>query len=161
MLQIAEKTLENAMIALIGLDMGEGVEEVPEAVLTLLRRERRQREKNARGPLRGKATLVEANASEAVKTNAPVGVPHGLPRDLLATRPKGPIPAGYSPVVRDAAVQTDDPVPPPMPTWEELRAGLERARALDQTANRVRTETFEALERYAGMTAEPHLEVAY
>ena len=78
MLRIPEKTLENAMIALIGLDMGEGVEQVAEAALTLLRRERRQREKDARGPPRGKATLVEANAAEAAKTNAPVGVPYAL-----------------------------------------------------------------------------------
>ena len=161
MLQIPQKTLENAMIALIGLDMGEGVDEVHEAVLTLLHWEHRQREKDARGPPGGKATLVEANAKEAAKTNAPVGVPHGSPRNLLATRPKGPIPAGYAPVVRDAAVQTDDPVLPPVPTWEELRAGLERARSLDQAANRVRTEAFETLERYAGMAAEPHPEAAY
>ena len=53
MLRIPEKALENAMIALIGLDMGEDVEEVAEAALSLLRRERPQREKEARGPLRG------------------------------------------------------------------------------------------------------------
>ena len=82
-------------------------------------------------------------------------------RDLLATRTKGPIPAGYSRMVRDAAVKTDDPVMPPAPTWPELRAGMERACALDQTANRIRTEAFEAIERYAGMTAEPHPEAAY
>ena len=158
MLRIPEKTLENAMIALIGLDMGEGVEEVAEAAFTLLHRERRQRERDARGLPREKATLAEANAAEAAKANAPVGVPHGPPEDLLETRPKGPIPAGYAPIVRDAAVQTDDPVLPPSSTWEELRAGLKRARALDQTANRVRTEAFEALERYAGMTADPHAE---
>ena len=149
------------MIALIGLDRGEGAEEVAEAALALLRRERRQREKDARGPPRGKATLAEVNATEVVPNGAPVGVPHVSPRDLLATRPRGAIPAGYARMVTDAAVQTDDPVLPPEPTWEELRAGLERARALDQTANRVRAEAFEALDRYAGTTAQPHPEAAY
>ena len=60
--------------------------------------------------------------------------------------------------MKDATVQTDDPVLPPTPTWEELRAGLERARALDQTAHRMRAE---ALECYAGITAEPNPETAY
>ena len=161
MLQIPEKRLENAMIALIGLDMGEGVEEVSEAALNLLRRERRQREKEARGPLRGQATVVEVNAAEASTNNAPVGVPHASPRDAQATRNRGPIPARYPRTVRDAAVQTDDPMLSPAPTWEELRAGLERARVLDQMAHRMRAEAFEALECYAGMTAEPHSEAAY
>ena len=146
------------MIALIGLDRGEGVEEVAEAALTFLRRERRQRERNALGPPQRKATLVEVSVAEAVPTDSPVGMPHVSPRVLLATRPRGPIPAGYSRMVTDAAVQTDDPV---LPTWEELRTGLERARALDQTANRVRAEAFEALKRYAVTTAEPHPEAAY
>ena len=128
MLRIPEKTLENAMIALIGLDMGEGVEEITEAALSLLRRERRQREKEARGPLRGQATVVEVNAVEAATTNAAVGVPHVSPRDALATHHRGPIPAYYPRTVKDAAVQMEDPVLPPAPTWEELRAGLERAR---------------------------------
>ena len=126
MLQIPEKTLENATIALIGLDMGEGVEEVAEAALTLLRRERRQREEGARWLPQGKATLAEANAAEAAKANAPVGVRHGPPQVLLETRHKGPIPAGYVPIVRDAAIQTDDPVLPPAPTWKELRSNAMR-----------------------------------
>ena len=79
MLRIPEETFENVMVALIGLDMDGGVEEVAEAALTLLRRERRQREKEARGPLRGQATIVEATATEAAATNAPVGVPHSSP----------------------------------------------------------------------------------
>ena len=161
MLRIPEKALENAMIALIGLNRGEEVEEVAEAALTLLRRQRRQRERDARGPPRGTATVEEANAAEAAPANAPTGVPYGSPRDLLATRPRGPIPAGYARMVRDAAVQADDPAMPPAPTWPELRAGLEQARALDQMAHRMRTEAFEALERYTGMTAEPHPEAAY
>ena len=104
---------------------------------------------------------MEVSVAEAVPTDSPVGVHHVSPRDLLATRPRGRIPAGYFQMVTNAAVQTDDPVLPPAPTWEELRIGLERARALDQTANRVRAEAFEALERYAGITAEPHPEAAY
>ena len=104
---------------------------------------------------------IEVNAAEASTTNAHVGVPHVLPQDAQVTRHRGPIPAEYPKTVRDAAVQTDDPVQLPAPTWEELRAGLERARALDQTAHRMRAEAFEALERYAGMTAEPHPEAAY
>ena len=64
-------------------------------------------------------------------------------------------------MIRDAAVQTDDPVLSPAPTWEELRASLERARALDQTAHQVRTKAFEALEHNVEMTAEPHPEAAH
>ena len=67
MLQILEKTLENAMIALIGLDMGEGVGKVAEAAVNLLRRERRQQEKQARGPLRGQATVLVGQAVDGKK----------------------------------------------------------------------------------------------
>ena len=139
MLRIPEETLENTMTALIGLDMGEGVEEVAEAALSLLRC---QREKEARGPLRGQATVVEVDAAEAATANAPVGVPHVSLREALATYHRRPTPAGYPRTVKDAAVQTSDSVLPPTPTWEELHAGLERVRALDQTAHPMRAEAF-------------------
>ena len=161
MLQIPERTLENAMIALICLDMGEGVEKVAEAALNLLRRGRRQREKEAQGPLRGQATVVEVNAAEASTNNAPVGVPRASPRDAQATRHRGSIPAGYSRTVKDAAVQTEAHHLPIETTWDELRDRLVNARALDLAATRARSEVFEALDRYVKTCAEPHPEATY
>ena len=93
-------------------------------------------------------------------TNAPVGMPHVSPQDALATRHRGPIPAGYPRTVKDVAVQTEALLPIE-PTWDELRDGLVNARALDLAATRARSEVLEALDRYAETCAEPHPEATY
>ena len=104
---------------------------------------------------------MEVNAAEAPTTNAPVGVPHVSPRDVLATCHRSPIPAGYSWTVKAAAAQTEAHHMPIEPTWDELRDGLVNARALDLAATRAHSEIFEALDCYAETCAVPHPEAAY
>ena len=87
MLQIPEETFENAMATPSGLAMDEGVEEVVEAALSLLRR---QREKEVRGPLRGQAIVTEVHAEEAATATHPSECPTSRPPRGPSHAPSGP-----------------------------------------------------------------------
>ena len=139
MLQIPEDALERVFAALIGLDLGIGIEGTAMAALHLLGQHQETKEQRAREEAQASAIIEELKEGQGdVARGSSPGIPVSSPRDSLKEPPAGPIPAPY--VARRAvegvnvACQTEETIPGDGSTWDEMAGALESLRNQDEEA---------------------------
>ena len=165
MLRLREDALEEAMVALMELSLGDAVHGVATAVTYLVSEQRREREEAALHQLRHADAIQELGEGTTEEASASVGVPQEAPHPEPLAPPAGPIPLGATPrtrearTARDASTQTGLSEVAADPTWEEVRSLLIQVRSLDSGARTMRDGAFEALERYSAFHPEPNAAV--
>ena len=165
MLQVPEEVVEEVMVALMRLGLGDAVDGVALAAVHLMSERRRAREQEARAQLEDQAAIEEIDDEGEGEACALPCLPPPAPQPEPIPVLRQPIPLGAAPGeaapeeprrVRDASSQTGLSDLPARPTWPEVEALLQQAKDLDTLSLAVQAEGFAAFDDYLARHPDPN-----